>query len=117
MKTIETIYKAINKINPDAQASMSGNDISAVNTIVWENGTPPIAKEQILAIIPQVELDIAMETLRAKRNKLLADTDYFALSDNTMTEEARTYRQALRDITEGLTTKEQVEAVVFPTKP
>jgi hypothetical protein len=27
------------------------------------------------------------------------------------------YRQALRDITEGLTTKEQVEAVVFPTKP
>jgi uncharacterized phage infection (PIP) family protein YhgE len=61
--------------------------------------------------------DRAMETLRAKRNKLLADTDYLALSDNTMTEEVKTYRQALRDITEGLTTKEQVEAVVFPTKP
>jgi hypothetical protein len=60
---------------------------------------------------------MAMETLRAKRNKLLSATDYLALSDNTMTEEARTYRQALRDITEGLTTKEQVEAVVFPTKP
>jgi SMC interacting uncharacterized protein involved in chromosome segregation len=60
---------------------------------------------------------IIMKNLRAKRNKLLADTDYLALSDNTMTEEARTYRQALRDITEGLTTKEQVEAVVFPTKP
>jgi hypothetical protein len=61
--------------------------------------------------------DRAMKTLRAKRNKLLSDTDYLALSDNTMTEEARTYRQALRDITEGLTTKEQVEAVVFPNKP
>jgi hypothetical protein len=61
--------------------------------------------------------DRAMETLRAKRNKLLADTDYLALSDNTMTEEDRTYRQALRDITEGLTTKDEVEAVVFPTKP
>jgi hypothetical protein len=59
---------------------------------------------------------MAMEDLRAKRNKLLADTDYLALSDNTMTEEVKTYRQALRDITEGLTTKEQVEAVVFPTK-
>jgi hypothetical protein len=59
---------------------------------------------------------MAMETLRAKRNKLLAATDYLALSDNTMTEEVKTYRQALRDITEGLTTKEQVEAVVFPTK-
>jgi hypothetical protein len=61
--------------------------------------------------------DRAMNDLRAKRNKLLADTDYLALSDNTMTEEVRTYRQALRDITEGLTTKEQVEAVVFPNKP
>jgi hypothetical protein len=81
------IIKAILKLNPNAEISVSGNDI---NTIVWENGTPPIPKEQILAIIPQVELDIAMETLRAKRNKLLADTDYLALSDNTMTEEVRT---------------------------
>ena len=61
--------------------------------------------------------DRAMNALRSKRNSLLSATDYLALSDNTMTEEARTYRQALRDITEGLTTKEQVEAMVFPTKP
>jgi hypothetical protein len=60
--------------------------------------------------------DRAMNALRSKRNSLLSATDYLALSDNTMTEEVRTYRQALRDITEGLTTKEQVEAVVFPTK-
>ena len=108
------LEKAILKINPTAQFSINADDI---NQITWLNGTPPIPKEQILAIIPQVELDMAMETLRAKRNKLLSDTDYLALSDNTMTEEARTYRQALRDITEGLTTVEQVEAVVFPTKP
>jgi hypothetical protein len=107
------IINAILKINPTAEVSINADDI---NQITWLNGTPPISKEQILAIIPQVELDMAMETLRAKRNKLLSDTDYLALSDNTMTEEARTYRQALRDITEGLTTKEQVEAVVFPTK-
>jgi hypothetical protein len=110
------IIKAILKINPNAKVVVRGNDINTCE-IEWHNGTPPIPKEQILAIIPQVELDIAMETLRAKRNKLLSDTDYLALSDNTMTEEVRTYRQALRDITEGLTTKEQVEAVVFPTKP
>jgi hypothetical protein len=107
------ILKAILKLNPTAQVSVSGDDI---NTIVWENGTTPISNEQILAIIPQVELDMAMETLRAKRNKLLSDTDYLALADNTMTEEVRTYRQALRDITEGLTTVAQVNAVVFPTK-
>jgi hypothetical protein len=61
--------------------------------------------------------DRAMNALRSKRNSLLSATDYLALSDNTMTPEMTTYRQALRDITEGLTTKEQVEAVVFPTKP
>jgi hypothetical protein len=110
------IIKAILKINPNAQVVVRGTDINTCE-IEWHNGTPPIPKEQILAIIPQVELDMAMETLRAKRNKLLSDTDYLALADNTMTEEVRTYRQALRDITEGLTTKEQVEAVVFPNKP
>jgi hypothetical protein len=78
------LEKAILKINPTAQFSINADDI---NQITWHNGTPPIPKEQILAIIPQVELDIAMETLRAKRNKLLAATDYLALSDNTMTEE------------------------------
>ena len=108
------IIKAIQKINPTAEVSVSGNDI---NTIVWENGTTPIPVADIQAQLPIVEFDMAMETLRAKRNKLLADTDYFALADNTMTEEVRTYRQALRDITNGLTTVADVEAVVFPTKP
>jgi hypothetical protein len=59
MKTIETIYKAISKINPDAQASMSGNDISALDTITWENGTTPISIADIQAMIPVVEAEIA----------------------------------------------------------
>jgi len=58
-----------------------------------------------------------MADLRSKRDKLLADTDYLALSDNTMSAEMTTYRQALRDITNGLTTVADVEAVVWPTKP
>ena len=61
--------------------------------------------------------DRAMNALRSKRNSLLSATDYLALSDNTMTEEVRTYRQALRDITEGVTTLTKVKAVTFPTKP
>ena len=110
----DTVIKAILKINPTAEVSVSGDDI---NTITWENGTTPIPKADIEAQFPIVELDIAMETLRAKRNKLLQDTDHYALSDQSLSDDMRTYRQALRDITEGLTTKEQVEAVVFPTKP
>ena len=59
----------------------------------------------------------AIASVRAKRNRLLAETDYLALSDNTLTSDMNTYRQNLRDITNGLTTVEEVNAVVFPTKP
>ena len=61
--------------------------------------------------------DRAMADLRQKRNSLLTATDYLALSDNTLTSSMTTYRQALRDLTNGLTTVEDVNAVTFPTKP
>ena len=112
--TNDTIIKAILKINPNAEVSVSGEDI---NSIVWENGTTPIAVADIQAQIPSAEFDVALEDLRKKRNKLLVETDYFSLSDNTMSEEMATYRQQLRDITNGLTTAEEVKAVVFPIKP
>jgi len=62
-------------------------------------------------------LDRALENLRFERNNLLKETDWMANSDVTMSEAMTTYRQALRDITNGLTTVEQVEAVEFPEKP
>tara|TARA_X000001316_G_C889058_1_gene11509 strand:- start:149 stop:478 length:330 start_codon:yes stop_codon:yes gene_type:complete len=68
-------------------------------------------------VVPPQSFDSAMANLRAKRNALLLETDFYALSDVTMTTEMTAYRQALRDITQGLTTVEQVNAVVFPTKP
>ena len=110
------IIDAILKINPNAQVVVKGTDINTCE-IEWHNGTTPISKADIEAQIPAVEFDMAMEDLRAKRNKLLADTDYLALSDNTMSAEMTTYRQALRDITNGLTTVADVEAVTWPTKP
>ena len=41
----------------------------------------------------------ALAELRNKRNRLLAETDYLALSDNTLSDDMKTYRQALRDMT------------------
>jgi hypothetical protein len=61
--------------------------------------------------------DRAIASLRQDRNNKLAETDFYALSDVTMSDEMKDYRQQLRDITEGLSTKEQVKAVEFPTKP
>jgi len=110
------IIKSILKINPNAECLVRGSDINTCE-IEWLNGTTPISKADIEAQFTAVEFDTAMEDLRTKRNKLLADTDHYALSDQTLSDEMRTYRQALRDITNGLTTVEEVNNIIWPTKP
>ena len=69
--------------------------------IAWNNGA----------------FDRSLASLRAKRNSLLAATDFYALSDNTLSAAMTSYRQSLRDLTEGLSTVEQVNSLVFPVKP
>jgi hypothetical protein len=61
--------------------------------------------------------DRAMADLRQRRNALLAATDFNALSDVTMSADMTTYRQNLRDLTNGLSTVADINAVVYPTKP
>ena len=62
-------------------------------------------------------LDRALDDLRTKRNKLLAKTDYLGASDQTMSSDMTTYRQALRDLPAGKTTKADVDGATWPTKP
>ena len=65
--------------------------------------------------------DRAIADLRAKRNRLLASSDWEVImakeKGTNLSTAFKDYRQALRDITNGLTTVEEVEAVVFPEKP
>jgi hypothetical protein len=63
--------------------------------------------------------DRAMADLRSKRDRLLASCDWVMMSDSPIADKTswETYRQSLRDITNGLTTVEEVNAVVWPTKP
>ena len=91
-------HKIVNGI----QVELTAEEVTAMEkqAVAWEAGA----------------FDRAMANLRQKRNRLLADTDYLALSDNTMSEGVKVYRQALRDITEGVTTVEAVNSVEFPTK-
>ena len=110
------IIKAIQKINPNAEVVVRGSDINTCE-IEWHNGTTPISKADIEAQFPAVELDTAMNTLRTKRNTLLAETDYLALSDHTLSSDMTTYRTSLRDITSGITTVAEAQSVVFPSKP
>jgi hypothetical protein len=65
--------------------------------------------------------DRAIEQLRKDRNKLLADSDWEVTmakeKGTTLSAGFKNWRQELRDITNDLTTVEEVEAVEFPTKP
>ena len=61
--------------------------------------------------------DRAIADLRQRRTTHLKATDFYALSDVTMSEDMTTYRQALRDLPSGLSTVEDVENVTYPTKP
>tara|TARA_R110000868_G_scaffold84110_1_gene237261 strand:+ start:1122 stop:1406 length:285 start_codon:yes stop_codon:yes gene_type:complete len=91
------------KLIDGVQVQLTEEEIAqrAVEESAWEAGA----------------FDRAMASLRQKRNSLLSSTDYLALSDNTLSESMSNYRTELRDITNNLTTKEEVEAVEFPVKP
>jgi len=62
----------------------------------------------------EVAAEQALSSLRRQRNQLLAETDYLALADATLTDEMRAYRQALRDLPENTTDPADP---VWPTKP
>jgi len=112
------ISDVINKLNSNAEFVVRGNYI---NQITLLNRTTTTSKADIQAQFTAVEFDMAMEDLRAKRNKDLQDSDWTQLSDNTLTNDQRQaymrYRTELRNITDGLTTVEQVNNIDYPDKP
>ena len=63
------------------------------------------------------EGDRALAGMRQDRDRLLAETDFYALSDVTMSSDMTTYRQDLRDLPAGKTTKADVDGATWPTKP
>ena len=59
----------------------------------------------------------AQANLRSKRDALLAATDFYALSDVTMSDDMKTYRQELRDLPSGKDTVAKCDDATWPTKP
>ena len=90
---------------------ISGEDENNV-AIFYENN--PITFAQITEKYNEIENNKKWEVIREKRNQLLAETDFYALSDVTMTTEMSNYRQALRDLPSSTSNPDDV---VFPTKP
>mgnify|MGYP003114604100 CR=1 FL=1 len=62
-------------------------------------------------------LNRALLRLRETRNNLLKETDWTANSDVTMSDDMKTYRQALRDLPDGKDTVDKCNNATWPTKP
>jgi hypothetical protein len=91
------------------------------NTIVkWWSEKPQPTEEQIQVKIAELTAAEPMRLLRLERTRLLAESDWMANSDVTMTEEWRVYRQALRDITTQIPSLDEngnLTGINWPTPP
>jgi len=81
-------------------------------TLDWGAGSVVSGKWQRFTLRNKTDAEKLSE-VREKRNGLLADTDYFALSDVTMSSDMTTYRQKLRDLPATV----DLTDIVYPTKP
>jgi len=90
-------------------ADANGSAIESSNPDDWGTTWSAVSakRDELVAAEP-------MKLLRAERDRRIAETDWWASSDLTMTAEQTAYRQGLRDVPENYTS---LDDVVWPTKP
>ena len=76
-----------------------------------------LARDQEEAAWAAGAFDRDIARLRDDRNRNLSATDWYALQDVTMSDAMTAYRQDLRDLPSGLSTKAELDAVSWPVKP
>ena len=115
------ITKALETLTPRAKWTLRGNDYSGLE---WHSpDIPKPTRAEIEAKIQELKEAEPMRLLRVHRDKLLKETDWWAVSDRTMTSEQSAYRQALRDLPDNsspiLDNKSElgISGVTWPTKP
>ena len=104
-EAIYNLYSSVVSINGDGNNAVAYD--ADGNVVSWDASAVATKEAELLVAYK-------LNELRRERNRLLADTDYLALSDQTMTDAMTTYRQALRDITNTYTS---LDDVVWPEKP
>jgi hypothetical protein len=81
----------------------------------WEdNPEDAVTHAQLVARRAELAPIIEMNRLRYVRDEKLAETDWWAVGDRTITDEERAYRQALRDLPANTTDPKNP---IWPTKP
>jgi hypothetical protein len=120
---IYDISYALFKLRPGAKWAHRGEGMD-FNGIEWldEDVTQP-TNEEILEIINEADSLEPMRLLRQERDKRLLATDWWAVSDRTITNAQKEYRQLLRDITINATptilpnNKLNLDSINWPTMP
>ena len=90
----------LQKLRPNASYIIRDNEDGTQTISNYNNpdGQPQPSDLEIYEELEKLKADYPMKALRAKREEKLAETDWWAMSDRTMTTEQTNYRQALRDI-------------------
>jgi len=112
---IERIFRSLGVIEFKIEGAPATQEEYEENVEVLADGIKPpwdtVVAAQAAYLAEQPSRDIA--NIREKRNNLLGETDYFALSDVTMSPEMANYRQALRDLPSTV----DINNPVYPEKP
>ena len=93
---------------------VTGVDANGTGTVSHEPNDFGVTWAEVSAEISRLKNEAPMAELRQERDRLLAETDWWALADVNMQLEHRQYRQALRDITEG---NHSMSTATWPIKP
>ena len=103
------IADALMSLRPGAEFVIRGGVIE-----LYQHEDPQPTADELQVELDRLEAAQPMVELREERNKRLAETDYLALSDATLSADMRTYRQALRDLPAN--TSDPANPT-WPTKP
>ena len=98
----------------DWRVTISGGDIVSISGWNDSIGTQPTESE-ILAVSNDAKITAKWRLIRKKRDRLLTDTDKYAVGDRTLADNMIKYRQDLRDLPE--TYESDPDSVVFPNEP
>ena len=99
---ILTKHDALISLKPGEGWSWPGFDYKDLN---WQGSSTKPTESEIDAELTKLNNAEPMTQLRYERNKKIAESDWRANSDVTLSNEWKTYRQALRDITSGASPK------------
>ncbi|ADD95062.1 phage tail fiber assembly protein [uncultured Mediterranean phage uvMED] len=114
-----SVSAAITSLSSKVEFRCIDNDYDQIQ---WLNSETQPTKEQVEAEIIRLNNEKPMKLLRAERDKRLAACDWRANSDLTISDDWKTYRQALRDLPASSTPKItdgylDMTSVTFPTEP